>query len=80
LELALVIGSAVVYIRVQSLPPIGRRAVAIFTTALVVVQLGTTLAPPPLGPSGVAATALVLFFAAAWGAMRVERSIEAAAA
>ena len=46
----------------------------------VVVQLSTALAPPPLGPSGVAVTALLLFLAAAWGAMRVDRSIEMASA
>ena len=79
-EIGLLIGSAALYVRVQSVPAVGRRAVAVFTTVLVVVQLSTALAPPPLGPSGVAVTALLLFLAAAWGAMRVERSIETASA
>jgi hypothetical protein len=80
LELGLLLGSAWIYVRVQGIPPAGRRGVALLTAALAVVQLSTAFAPPPLGPTGVAITALLLFFATAWGALRVERAIDRRAA
>jgi hypothetical protein len=77
-ELGLLVGSALLYVRVQSVPTAGRRAVAVLVGALVLVQLATALSPPQLGPTGVALSALGIFFTTAWGAYRVERIVDRA--
>ncbi len=77
LELGLLAGSAWLYLRSHPLSPNARRAVVAFVSALLVVQVVTTLAPPALGPEGVAVTALVLFAAVALAARSVDRAAAA---
>jgi hypothetical protein len=72
LELGLLIGSALICLRVAAIGVSRRRAVCVLVGVLAAVQLVTTLSPPALGPAGVAATALVVFAFVAWGAHRVE--------
>jgi len=79
-ELALLVGSALLYVRVQSVRSAGRRALAVLVGALAVVQLATAIVSPPLGPDRVALCALSIFFATTWGAYRVERIVDAASA
>jgi hypothetical protein len=72
LELGLLAGTALACLRIGAIPPSRRRALLVLVGALAAVQIGTVLAPPPFGPTGVALTALVFFSLAAWGARRVE--------
>jgi hypothetical protein len=72
LELGLLVGAALGCLRFGALPRSRRRPLFVFLLALVAAQLVTTLAPPALGPPGVAVTALAFFALAAWGARRVE--------
>ena len=68
LELALLLGSAWILAgRVA-----WRRGLWIFAGTLAVIQVAVTIGPPPLGPAGVAITALVLFVGATLAAARVE--------
>lgn len=73
LELGLLLASALVCLRRGAIPASRRRGVFVLLGALAAVQLATLLSPPPLGPSGVAASLLVLVAAVTWGARRVER-------
>ncbi|MFI5217587.1 MAG: hypothetical protein ACHQ3O_13690 [Candidatus Limnocylindria bacterium] len=50
-----------------------RRGVVAITASLLAVQVVLRALPPPIGPRAVAASALVLFGAVAWGAWRSER-------
>jgi len=72
LELALLIGSAFVCLRAGAIAASRRRGVLAGVAVLAALQLATTLAPPALGPSGVAATALLTFGLVAFGARRLE--------
>jgi membrane-bound metal-dependent hydrolase YbcI (DUF457 family) len=72
LELGLLIGAAGVCLRSGSISASRRRAVLAGVAVLAVLQLATTLAPPALGPSGVAWTALLTFGLVAFGARRLE--------
>jgi len=74
LELALLVGSAWLYVRTKRVSGPARTRVLLFLGALVAVQLALTASPPAFGPMGIALTALVLFAAVAWGAARVERA------
>jgi hypothetical protein len=68
LELALLIGSAWLLSRRVA----WRRALWIFVGSLALIQVVVSVGPPPLGPAGVAVTALVLFFGASLAAARSE--------
>ena len=68
LELAVLLGSAWLLSRRVA----WRRGLWLLTGALAAIQLVTTFAPPPLGPAGVATTALVLFVGATLAAWRIE--------
>ena len=72
LELGLLIGAALVCLRSGAIPASRRRRVLAGVAVLAVLQLATTLAPPALGPSGVAWTALLTFGLVAFGARRLE--------
>lgn len=63
LELGLLIGAALVCLRSGAIP-----ASRVGVVVLAALQLVTTLAPPALGPSGVAATARLTFGLVAFGA------------
>ncbi len=69
LELALLLGAAAVLARGVS----WSRAVWVFAGALAALQIGLTAGPPPLGPAGVALTALALFVGVSAAAARLER-------
>jgi hypothetical protein len=72
LELALLVGSALLYVRTNRLSGSARNRALGLAGALVAVQLVLTASPPAFGPAGIALTALLLFGAVAWGAARVE--------
>jgi hypothetical protein len=72
LELGLLLTSALACLRAGALPKRSRRGVFVLVAALAAVQVTTLLAPPALGPSGVAVSLLVLVAAVAWGARRIE--------
>lgn len=72
LELGLLIGAALVCLRSAAIPASRRRAVLAGVAVLAVLQLVTTLAPPALGPSGVATTALLTFGLVAFAARRLD--------
>ena len=74
LELGLLLASALACLRSGAIPASRRRGVFVLVGALAAVQLATLLSPPALGPSGVAASLLVLVAAVTWGARRVERA------
>jgi hypothetical protein len=71
-ELGLLVTSALSCLRVGALPARSRRGVLTFVGALAAVQLATLVAPPALGPSGVAVGLLVLVAAVTWAAWRIE--------
>jgi hypothetical protein len=73
LEALLLIASAWYLLRSGDADPRRRRGVVAIVSALLVVQVVLSVGPPPLGPLGVAGSALLLFSAVAWGAWRVER-------
>jgi hypothetical protein len=68
LELGLLLGSAALLAR--RVP--WRRGLWIFVGVLAALQLAVTFGPPPLGPTGVALTALVVFIVASAAAARLE--------
>ena len=68
LELALLLGSA--WVLASRVP--WRRGLWIFAGSLAAIQVAVTVGPPPLGPAGVALTALVLFVGAVFAASRIE--------
>jgi hypothetical protein len=72
LELGLLLSCALACLRLGAIPSARRRHALVLLGALTALQLVTTLAPPALGPSGVAVTALLAFGAVAFGAWRVE--------
>jgi membrane-bound metal-dependent hydrolase YbcI (DUF457 family) len=73
LESLLLIASAWILLRRRESGARLRRGVVAITASLLVVQIVLTIGPPPLGPRAVAASALFLFAAVAWGAWRAER-------
>ena len=74
LELGLLLGCATACLRGGALAPSSRRGVLALVAVLAALQLATTLAPPALGPSGVAVTALLTFGLVAFAAHRIEAS------
>jgi hypothetical protein len=72
LELGLLLTTALACLRSGAIVASRRRGVLVGIALLATLQLVTTLAPPALGPSGVAATALLTFGLVALGARRLE--------
>jgi len=72
LELGLLLASALWCLRSGAIAASRRRGVLVAVAVLGVLQLVTTLAPPALGPSGVAATALLGFGLVAFAARRLD--------
>jgi hypothetical protein len=72
LELGLLLATALACLRTGAIPAARRRGVFVLVGALAAVQIVTLLAPPALGPSGVAVSLLVLVVLVTWGARRVE--------
>jgi membrane-bound metal-dependent hydrolase YbcI (DUF457 family) len=72
LELGLLVAGAALSLRTGAIPAARRRAVLALVGALAAVQIVTSAAPPPLGPAGVACTALILFLLVVIGARYCE--------